>query len=102
MCNRLLVYDDAPRHDHNYTPFLILLSFNYNNNNKWLCADVNVDIWNAVLLTLDEQLVRWYNKCMFEFECVITWYTMHHDTIAIAHSRAIQLQWQRQMALLRC
>ena len=26
-----------------------------------------------------------------EFECVIAWYTMHHSTIAIAHSRAIQL-----------
>ena len=24
--------------------------------------------------------------CMFEIECVIAWYTMHHDIIAIAHS----------------
>ena len=46
-----------------------------------------------VVLALDEQLVRWY-WYMFEFECVITWYTMHHNAIAIAYSPAIQLQWQ--------
>ena len=33
-------------------------------------------------------MVRWY-WCMFEFECVITRCTMHHDTITIAHSAAI-------------
>ena len=32
--------------------------------------------------------------CMYEFEYVIAWYTMYYDTIAIAHSPAIQLQWQ--------
>ena len=45
------------------------------------------------MLTLNEQEVRWY-WWMFEFECVIAWYTMHHATIAITHSPAIQLQWQ--------
>ena len=29
-----------------------------------------LNIWNDVVLTLDEQLVRWY-WCMFEFECEI-------------------------------
>ena len=50
-----------------------------------------VEYMENVVLDLDEQLVRcyWY---MFEFECVIAWYTMRHDTIAIAHSLAIQLQ----------
>ena len=45
-----------------------------------------------IVLALDEQTVRWY-WCMFEFECVIVWYTLHHDTITITYSRATQLQW---------
>ena len=45
------------------------------------------------MLALHEQEVRQY-WCMFEFECVIPWYnrTMHHGTIAIAHSPAMHLQ----------
>ena len=45
----------------------------------------------CVMLILDEQRVRWYS-CMFEFECIIAWYTMHHDTNAFAHSPTIQQQ----------
>ena len=37
------------------------------------------------MLALDEQEVRWC-WCMFEFECVITWYTIHDDTITITLS----------------
>ena len=50
-----------------------------------------VYIWNCIVLDLDEQSVRWY-WCMVEFECGITWCTMHHDTIAIAMANT--LQWQ--------
>ena len=39
---------------------------------------------------LTEQAVRSYLR-MFEFECVVTWYTMHYDKVTIAHSPAIQL-----------
>ena len=55
-----------------------------------------------IVLALDEQKVRWYLG-MFEFECVIAWYTtLHHDTITIEHSPAIQLQWQLHTALRWC
>ena len=37
------------------------------------------NIWNDIVLALDEQLVRWYWR-MVEFECVITWGTMHYVT----------------------
>ena len=65
------------------------LLFNYNDIRT--CADVNW-IWNGIVLALDEQEVRWY-WCIFEFECLIALYTVHHNIIAIAYSRAIQLQW---------
>ena len=42
------------------------------------------------MLTLDEQEVCWYT-CMFAFECVIAWYTIHYNTIASAHLCAIQM-----------
>ena len=44
------------------------------------------------MLGLDEQDVRWY-WCMFEFECGLACYTMHHETIAISYSRAIQIHY---------
>ena len=44
------------------------------------------------MLASAEQYVRWY-WCMFEFEYVIAWHTMHYDIIAIVHLPAIQLQW---------
>ena len=50
------------------------------------------------MLAVDEQEVRWY-WCMFEFEYAIALYTMHHETITIAHLLAIKLQWQWHMAL---
>ena len=37
-----------------------------------------LNVWNGNMLALDEQKVRCY-WCMFEFECDITWYTMHHE-----------------------
>ena len=54
-----------------------------------------------IVLALDEQKVRWYLG-MFEFECVIVWYTLHHDTITIEHSTATQLQWQLHTVLRWC
>ena len=39
-----------------------------------LCADVN-----GIMLALDGQFVRRYYWCMFEFECVITWYRSSYD-----------------------
>ena len=60
----------------------------------WCC----LNIWDGIVLAFNEQQVCWY-WCMFEFECVIAWYTMHHDTIAIAHPPAIQLQWEWHTAM---
>ena len=54
-----------------------------------------------IVLALDEQQVRWHLG-MFELECVIAWYTLHHDTITIEHSPDIQLQWQLHTALRWC
>ena len=64
------------------------------------CCWCWLNTWNGIVL-LDEQQVRWY-WCMFEFECVIAWYTMHHNAIAIAHPSAIQLQLQWHAALRWC
>ena len=132
---------------------------------RWYWCWLN--IWNGIMLALDEQGVRWY-WCMLEFECVITWYahdapwttrsqlhtrllfndngngirlylrwcwlniwtvscwiwtnrkyvgigaclnlnvsaiawyTTHHDTITIANSPVIQLQWQWYTAMRWC
>ena len=52
-------------------------------------------IWNGVMMTLDEQGVRWY-CCMFEFECVITcWYMMQNDTdtVEMTHSSVIWIRY---------
>ena len=35
-----------------------------------------------IVLDLGGQDVRWY-WCMFEFECVITWYTIRYGTITL-------------------
>ena len=40
------------------------------------------------MLTLDEQLVRWY-WCMFEFECVIVWYTMQYISPSQLHTHLL-------------
>ena len=47
-----------------------------NNSARWCWCRFNV--WNGIVLALNEQEVRWY-WCTFEFECAITWYTMHHE-----------------------
>ena len=55
------------------------LLFNYNAYDTALLG-CWFNIWNGIVLTLDEQGVCWY-WCMFEFECVISWCMMHHDTL---------------------
>ena len=60
----------------------------YNGNDIRLCADAWLNIWNGIVLVLNEQKVRWY-WCIFEFECAITWCKMRYDTITIAHSPTI-------------
>ena len=47
-----------------------------------------LNIWRGILLALTKQEVRWY-WCMFQFECVIVWYIMQHETIIIEYSSAI-------------
>ena len=86
MCH-YLVYD-APWHHRNYTLacYSTIMAITYDTALWWCWSDIS----NGIILTLDEQTVRWY-WCMFEFECAIAWYTMHHDTIAIAHPPAIQI-----------
>ena len=48
----------------------------------------SLDIWNGVVLVLDEQIVRWY-WCMFEFEYVIAYLSLvymfifHHVVVWI-------------------
>ena len=80
--------------DHNYTLGCYLNTINgddtWHTILRWFWCWLNV--WNGVVLALDEQRVRWY-WCMFEFECVIAWCTMHHDTIVIAYSAAIQTHY---------
>ena len=75
----------------------------YSNTRQWYTAVrwCWSHIWNGIVLAFNEQDVRWY-WCMFEFECVIAWYTMPHDTITTALSPAIQLQWQWHTALRSC
>ena len=75
------------------------LLFKYNANDirpalRWCW----LNIWICIVLALDEQLVSWC-WCTFEFECIITCCTINHGTNAIAHSPAIQLQWQWHTAL---
>ena len=76
-------------HYRDYTHHAIQIQWQWHAALRWCW----LNIWNGVVLVLDEQYVRWY-WCMFEFKCVITWYTMHYNTITIAHSPTIQLQWQ--------
>ena len=50
-----------------------------------------------MMLALDEQYVRWY-WCMFEFECVITWYVYGircnlKPSATIVHSPAMQTHY---------
>ena len=63
-----------------------------------LCG-CRLNIRNGVMWVLTEQQVRWYR---FMFGCVIAWYTMHLDTITIAFSPDMQLQWQWHTALRWC
>ena len=52
-------------------------------------GDVHVDqMCNGIVPALDEQTVRrcW---CLFEFECVIAWYTMHYITPPQLHTPLI-------------
>ena len=122
-----LVYD-APWHHRNYTLacYWTIMTITY----VWLCADAHSPAiqthnnddgtWHTTVrgcwFRLNTYIVYiymscwlWTNRkyvgmhwCMFEFECVITWYTMHHDTIAIVHLPAIQLQLQWYTALRWC
>ena len=40
--------------------------------------------------------------CMLEFECVIAWCTMHHGTIAIAYSPAVQIHYNGDDGIWLC
>ena len=78
MCH-CLIYDApwaAPQQLHTR------LLFNHDGNDMRLCVDTWcwLNIWNGVgvMLALDEQEVRWY-WYVFQFECAIAWYTMHHE-----------------------
>ena len=83
------------------TRYTMHLLWRYNDNYTRLCADVRVDWIHGtvyILLALNEQEVRWY-WCMLEFECDMCHLLLgirctYYDTIAIAHSPALQLQWQ--------
>ena len=53
-----------------------VIEIHYNGNGLYLYADAVVQsIWNGIILTLDEQKVRWY-WYMFEFQYVSILYTM--------------------------
>ena len=54
----------------------IQLLFQCHMGRRWCLCWLNVR--NGIMLAFDEQWVRWY-LCMFEFECVITWCTIHHE-----------------------
>ena len=53
------------------------------------------------MLALAEQIVRWY-WYMFEFECVIAWYMIHYNAIAITHSPAIEIQYNNGNDIQLC
>ena len=80
---RDLTYN-PPWHHRNYT-FLATtqLQWQWNYASRWSWCWLNkciAYICNGIVLTLNEQIVRWY-WCMFGFESVIVWYTSHDDTI---------------------
>ena len=73
------------------------LLFNCNDNDIWLCADVDW-IYGTVSYWF------WTNRTYVGIGACLNSnvYTMHHDAIVIAHSPAIQLQWQWHTALRWC
>ena len=81
-------------YDHNLLHNYLLFMFNYNDYglHTALCRCwCWLNTWTGMTFALNKQKVCWY-WCMFKFECVFTWYTMHHETITIARSPDIQLQ----------
>ena len=73
-------------HDRNLLHTRLL--FNYNGDDIHMTLHwFWFNIWHVMVFVLDEQEVR-YNWCMFEFECVIVWYT-----ITITHTPATEIHY---------
>ena len=97
MHTRLLFKHSTRRWDmaHGSVRMLILIEYIY-------CADVG---WIHIMHVYYETVSRWLwtnSQPYVEFECIYAWCAMYHDTIAIAHLTAIQLQWQWYTALRWC
>ena len=86
MCNCLVYNAPWPHRNCTLACYSNIIAIAYDTALRWCWSD----IWNGIVLAVDEQPVRWY-RSLFESECDIAWYTMHHDTIAIAHPLAIQI-----------
>ena len=66
-----------------------------------------MNVCNGIVVALDEQDVRWYYWCMFEYECPIAWYTTMHTYCVYIMKRyhpkqKVHFSWYRNSYIAVC